>query len=512
MFRPTRLFQLSLDSQTEYEFGVAQHTWENSYGDYDNHSVITVVRDVDNIHHPIPPHVPGERYCSHTGFSSVSSICAEAREKQKRPEIITEVIGKIDEFLFDLELGDCQEALAGDHRASDSFIASEEPLPLRIPSKNKPSIHASQPVYPNVEAKPLFTIGEEDNNHGNGPFNQPNLPTALLWTKYSGFIDPSMVPAPLSIIKRSKVDASRKVKGPATLRSRGNKRPTERRDIEHARRQQTRLHLDSPPLLGPLFDESAFGTPTVPFPPTFEPPQPLFPSPNSIAYLEHEPDKGTDLDTDDISTAIEAPSGATDVSQWDEEDPIDFLLGPIDNTPPPVPPHRVLLQPQRPLLNQGVVLDWPRDSETASGIQDASSHSEVDAPRPRRVRDVDASSNGESDTPCPLRAQDVDARVNAGIDALIYPIVQPESDFVYYEDDSLHEVMTAVSETQATDLDEQLRLLGPVYPSRILLWPLHHPATGSEPENATQEGDERSQSTPILSTTEELPESPQYFL
>ncbi|KAK7455567.1 hypothetical protein Landi51_02771 [Colletotrichum acutatum] len=312
-------------------------------------------------------------------------------------------------------------------------------------------------------------------------------------------------------MKQSKADAHRKVKGPATLRARGNKNPTGPRDIEHARRQQTRLRPDSPPFLGPLYDESAFGTPVIPFLPTVEPRQLLFPSPNSIAYLEHDPSHGTDLDTDDIATVIEAPAGAAGVSQWDEEDSIDFLLGPIEGVPLSVPPHRVLPQPQSPSLNRGVVLDWLGDSNTVSGAKDATSNSEADAPRPRRHRDADASSNDEVDTPCPLCAQDVDARINASIDALVYPIVQPESDFAYYGDDFLHEVMTAVSETRATDLDEQLRLLGSVYPSRILLWPLHHPSTEIEPENASREGDERSRSTPILPTTEELPESPKYF-
>ncbi|KAL0764843.1 hypothetical protein CaCOL14_012649 [Colletotrichum acutatum] len=419
LLKPTRLFQLSIDSQPEYDFGVAQQTWEDCYGDYDDDSHIIAVRDVDNIRHHIPSHPPGELYCTHAGFSGVSSICAEAHQEHQRPELITEVIGEIEEFLFDHKLGDFQE--------------------------------------------------------------------------------------------QSKADAHRKVKGPATLRARGNKNPTGPRDIEHARRQQTRLRPDSPPFLGPLYDESAFGTPVIPFLPTVEPRQLLFPSPNSIAYLEHDPSHGTDLDTDDIATVIEAPAGAAGVSQWDEEDSIDFLLGPIEGVPLSVPPHRVLPQPQSPSLNRGVVLDWLGDSNTVSGAKDATSNSEADAPRPRRHRDADASSNDEVDTPCPLCAQDVDARINASIDALVYPIVQPESDFAYYGDDFLHEVMTAVSETRATDLDEQLRLLGSVYPSRILLWPLHHPSTEIEPENASREGDERSRSTPILPTTEELPESPKYF-
>ncbi|KAF4779854.1 hypothetical protein HER10_EVM0007262 [Colletotrichum scovillei] len=497
---------------TQYDLGVAQQTWETSYGDYDNDSVITAVRNDDHIHHPIPSHVPRELYCSHADFFSVSSVCAEVKEEYQRPELITEVIGEIDEFLSDLELEDCQKALAWYYRERDFFIASQEPLPLKVPAKNKPIIHGSQPIYSNAEAKPLFTINEEVNNHGNGPSNQPTLPMALPLTKHNGFVDPSMVLAPLSIIKRSKADASRKVKRPSTLRARGNKSPAGPRDIEHARRQQNRLRPDSPPSLGPLFDESAFGTPVIPFLPIAEPRQLLFPSPNSIAYLEHELSNGIDPDTDDIATVIEAPTGAAGVSQWDEEESIDFLLGPIENAPPPVPPHRVLAQPQDPLLNRGVVLGWLEDSETVSGGQGATSHGEFDAPRPRRVRDVDDSRNDEADTPCPLRAQDVNARVNAGIDALIYPIVAPENDFAYDEEDSLHEVMTAVSETQATDLDEQLRLLGPVYPSRILLWPLHHPTTEIEPENASQEGYERSQSTPVSTATDELPESPKLFL
>ncbi|KXH29343.1 hypothetical protein CSIM01_01071 [Colletotrichum simmondsii] len=512
LLKPTRLFQLSISSQPEYDLGVAQQTRETSYGDYDNDSVITAVRNDDHIHHLIPSHVPRELYCSHAGFFSVSSVSAEAQEEYQRPELITEVIGEIDEFLSDLELEDCQKVLAWDYHERDFFIASQEPLPLQIPAKNKPIIHGSQHIYSNAEAKPLFTINLEVNNHGNGPSNQPTLPMALPLTKHNGFVDPSMVPAPLSVIKRSKADTSRKVKRPSTLRARSNKRPAGPRDIEHARRQQNRLRPDSPPPLGPLFDESAFGTPVIPFLPVVEPRQLLFPSSNSIAYLEHELSNGIDLDTDEIATVIEAPTGAAGVPQWDEEDSIDFLLGPIENAPPPVPPHRVLSQPQDPMLNRGVVLGWLEDSETVSGGQDATSHSEFDAPRPRHVRDVDASRNDEADTPCPLRAQDVNARVNAGIDALIYPNVQPENDFAYYEDDFLHEVMTAVSETQATDLDEQLRLLGPAYPSRILLWPLHHPTTESEPGNASQEGDERSQSTPVSTATEELPESPKLFL
>ncbi|KXH27768.1 hypothetical protein CNYM01_06672 [Colletotrichum nymphaeae SA-01] len=495
LLKPTELFQLSLGSRPEYDLGVAQQTWETSYGDYDHDSVITAVRHDDHIHHPIPSHVPRELYCSHASFFSVSSVCADVKEEYQRPELITEVIGEIDEFLSDLELEGCQKVLAWDYRERDFFIASQEPLPLHIPAKNKPIIHGSQPIYSNAEAKPLFTINEEVNNHGNGPSNQPILPMALPLTKHNGFVDSSMVPAPLSIIKQSKADASRKVKRPSTLRARGNKKPAGPRDIEHARRQQNRFYPDSPPSLRPLFDESAFGTPVIPFLPIVEPRQLLFPSPNSIAYLEHELSNGIDLDTDDIATVIEAPTGAAGVSQWDEEDSIDFLLGPIENAPPAVPPHRVLAQPQDPFLDR-----------------DATSHSEFDSPRPRRFRDVDASRNDEADTPCPLRAQDINARGNAGIDALIYPIVQPENDFAYYEDGFLHEVMTAVSETQATDLDEQLRLLGPVYPSRILLWPLHHPTTESEPENASQEGYERSQSTPVSTATEELPESPKLFL
>ncbi|KAK1458123.1 hypothetical protein CMEL01_15470 [Colletotrichum melonis] len=512
LLKPTRLFQRSIGSQPEYKLDVPQQTSGISYGDYDNTSVITVVRDVDNIHHPIPSRVPGELFCSHSGSFSVSSVCAEAREEHQRPELITEVIGDIDELLSSLKLGHCREGLAWDYRERDFFIASQEPLPLQIPAKSKPIIHGSQPIHPNAEAKPLFTINEEVNNRGNGPSNQPTLPMALPLTKHNGFVDPSMVPAPLSIIKRSKADASRKFKRPSPQRARGNKKPTEPRDIEYTRRQQTRSRPDSPPSLGPLFDESAFGTPVVPFLPIVEPRQLFFPSPNSIAYLEHELSDVIDLDTDDVATVIEAPTSAAGVSQWDEEDSIDFLLGPIANAPPPVPPHRVLAQPQDPLLNRGVVLGWLEDSETVSGGQDATSHNEFGAPRPCRVRDVNASSNDEADTPCPLRAQDVNARVHAGIDALIYPIVQAENDFAYYEDDFLHEVMTAVSETQATDLDEQLRLLGPVYPSRILLWPLHHPATDTEPENASQEGVERSQSTPVSTVTEELPESPKCFL
>ncbi|KAK7455566.1 hypothetical protein Landi51_02770 [Colletotrichum acutatum] len=194
LLKPTRLFQLSIDSQPEYDFGVAQQTWEDCYGDYDDDSHIIAVRDVDNIRHHIPSHPPGELYCTHAGFSGVSSICAEAHQEHQRPELITEVIGEIEEFLFDHKLGDFQEVLARDHRTREYFIACKEPLPLRVPAKNKPSIHTSQPVYPNAEAKPLFTINEEDNYHGNGPFNRSTLPTALPWTKHNGSIGPSMAP------------------------------------------------------------------------------------------------------------------------------------------------------------------------------------------------------------------------------------------------------------------------------------------------------------------------------
>ncbi|KXH68139.1 hypothetical protein CSAL01_09347 [Colletotrichum salicis] len=514
LLKPKRRFQLSVDSQPEYDFGVTQRNWNLSHTHDENDSIITTVRDIDNAHQPIPfgpLRASEEPHYSHAGFSSSSFICVEALQEQQKPELVTEMIGEIDNFLGDFGCHESEEKLAEDYRATDTFVASKEPMPLQITAKQKQNVHTTQPIYPDAEVKPLFTINEENNNQVEGTFHQPTLCSTLHLTKYNSFVDTSMAPAPLRIVKRSTVDTNHRLKDQGTLHARDNKKPAGPRDIEHSRRQQTRLRPISPPILGPLFDESSFGTPVVLFLPNGPHRQLLFPSPTSIAYLEHGPLHRTVLDADDVSTVIEAPAGAAGVSDWDEDDSIDFLLGPMEDAPPSVPPHRELPRPQNPVLNRGAVHNWLRDSETAGGPEAAASHSTVDAPRPRRVRDIDVSSNDEADTPCPLRSQDVDARVNASIDALVYPIVQHESHSAYYEDDFLHDVMTAVSEAQATDLDEQLRLLGPVYPSRILLWPLHHPTTESDPENASPDG-ERSQSTSRSPTPEERPETPKYFL
>ncbi|KAL2884199.1 hypothetical protein SGCOL_000138 [Colletotrichum sp. CLE4] len=514
LLKPIRRFQLFVDSQPEYDFGVTQSNWNLSHTHDDNDSIITAVRDVEKTHQPIPLgplRVFEERHYSYAGFSSSSPICAEALQEQQRPKLVTDMLAEIDDFLGDFGCHEFEEVLAEDYRATDTFVPSEEPMPLKLTARQKQNIHTTQPIYPDTEAKPLFTISEENNNQVDGTFHQPAFCSALHLTKYAGFVETSMAPAPLRIFKRPKVDNNRGLEGQGTLHARDNKKPAGPRDIEYSRRQQNRPQPNSPPILGPLFDESSFGIPVVPFLPNGPHRQLSFPSPNSIAYLEHEPLHRAGLDADDVSTVIEAPVGAAGVSEWDEDDSIHFLLGPMEDAPPLVPPHRELPRLQNSVLNRGAVNNWLRDSETAGSLEAATSHNTVDAPRRRRVRDVDVSSIDEADTPCPLRSQDVDARVNASIDALVYPIVQPESHSAYYEDDFLHDVMTAVSETQATDLDEQLRLLGPVYPSRILLWPLHHPATESEPENASLEG-ERSQSTSRSPTPEERPETSRCFL
>ncbi|OHE99425.1 hypothetical protein CORC01_05225 [Colletotrichum orchidophilum] len=499
-------FQRPIGFQSEYEFGALKQNCEPRNGEDDNDSIVTAVRDGDGLLEPTPLRAPGKSHPNRARLYGASSIFTEAQSEHQRSNLITEMVGEIDEILGTFGCHNSHEVLAEDYRASDSFIASEEPMPLRIPAKKR-DVHTGHPVYYSTEANPLSTIDERDNDQEEEFFHRSALPSPLHLTKNNGFLHASAVPAPLRIIKQSYIDAGHELKGQSTLRAHNNKKPAGPRSIEHARRQTSFLP-DSPieaPVLGPLFDESSFGTPLVPFVPHGSPRRLLFPSPDSISYLNHEPTQRVELDANDIATVIEAPTGPAGATEWDEEDSIDFLLDPIENAPPPVPTHAPIRPHRDPILIHGAVLTWLRNSQYTSIPQSARSHGGFDAPRPRRVRDTDASSNDEVHTPCPLRFRDVDARTGA----LLYPIVQPSSESAYDEDE-FQNAMTAQIEARATDLDEQLRLREPVYPSRILLWPLHHPCVESEGENASSDA-ECSQPTPRSPTTEKRSESP-YFL
>ncbi|KAF9875074.1 hypothetical protein CkaCkLH20_07340 [Colletotrichum karsti] len=131
-------------------------------------------------------------------------------------------------------------------------------------------------------------------------------------------------------------------------------------------------------------------------------------------------------------------------------------LCPVDNAP--------VLPSRNPLLDHSLIFSHNESSMSTTSFQEALSETVRGTPR----------ASEPHETPCPQRQID--------IDSLVYEIAQPSHENVYGEDGVLVEESNEAEHSVAhfADLDDQLQY-GRVYPSQVLLWPIHHPSETGDP-------------------------------